>query len=190
MKTFIAKRSPFSTEDAIRKISSRWGLAKVIEIGKDHIVEEHVNFQYKKPSLKKMAQLLKEIHSETNISGVNLVHGDFSFQNVTILDGDIKCFDYEHSHFGNPYADIGRIILRGCGNILEALNFFGEYSGSVPEPEILREGLIYFCDWQNLLRETKGLPFAEVPLLRKEKIEKATNCLENILYSFGSEVKL
>jgi len=190
MKTHLAKRNFRSEKEAIKKISSKFGVTKVLKIGKDYILEKFVDFNYKKLSLSQLSILLKEIHSEKNNSYLPLVHGDFSSQNTTLYLGEPKCFDYEYSHFGNAYVDIGRVLLRDCNDFKDVKMFFDIYSGNIPNLNLLKDGLIYFCDWQNSLRLEKNLLFEKVPLIRKERIKQASNNLEEIIEAFKSEVKI
>jgi hypothetical protein len=189
MKTYVAKRNFRSEEEAIKKISSRFGLAKVLEIGNDYLLEEYVEFEKIDLSLDQLSYLLKDIHSIRNNSGLYLVHGDFSQHNTTLFEGNAKCFDYEYSHFGNTYADVGRILLRECRGFKDTELFFNIYSNGFPKCDELKEGLIYFCNWQNELRKEKNLPYQEVPLIRGKRIEKVRNKLEDILNAFKFEVK-
>ncbi len=189
MKTYIAKRNFRSDEEAIKEISSRFGLAKVLEIGKYYLLEEFINFEKIDLSLDQLSYLLKNIHSVRDNSGFSLVHGDFSQHNTTLFDGNEKCFDYEYSHFGNVYADVGRVLLRECGDFEDAELFFNIYSGGFPKSDELKDGLIYFCNWQHELRKEKNLPCQDVPLIRGKRIENVCNKLEDILNAFKSEVK-
>ncbi len=189
MKTYIAKRNFRSEEEAIKEISQRFGLARVLEIEKDYLLEEFINFEKIDLSLGQLSYLLKNIHSVKNNSGVSLVHGDFSQHNTTLFEGTAKCFDYEYCHFGNVYADVGRVLLRECGNFEDTELFFNIYSGGFPKSEELKDGLIYFCNWQHELRKEKNLPYQDIPLIRSKRIENVSNKLEDILNAFKSEVK-
>ena len=188
MRTYIAKRNFRSEEEAIKRISSKFGLAKVLKIWDDYLLEEFVDFKQINPSLNQLSFLLKRIHSEKNVVGLSLVHGDFGEHNVTIINGETKCFDYEYSHFGNIYTDIGRVVLRRCNNFDEVNTFFDIYSDGFPSNDKLKNGLIYFCNWQYELRKEKNLPYQQVPLIRAEKIKKINNDLSEILYAFKSRV--
>lgn len=95
-----------------------------------------------------------------------------------------------HQSTGNPYADIGRILLRVCNSIDEAFDFFKYYSTNTPNSSEFRDGLIYFCGWQNNLRKEKNLPYQEVSILRKRRIESAADNLESIFHAFKLEVSL
>ncbi len=189
MKTYIAKRNHRSEPEAIQRLS-KYGIAKVFEITESQIFEEYVNFEVIPLGPKNLGSLLKKIHSEKNSLGTSLVHGDFGEYNTTIINGESKCFDYEYAHFGNTYADIGRVVLRDCSSENDFVDFFANYFRLMPKPDILRKGLIYFCDWQYMLRSEKGLPYANVPLIRKGRLKKARDDLNEILDLFKSEVKL
>jgi len=190
MKTYIAKRNFRSDKEAIKLISERYGFPKVIEIGNDYILEEFVEFKNIYPSLNQMSSLLKNIHSEKNLNKEPLVHGDFGAHNTILVNGEVKCFDYEYSHFGNVYADIGRVLLRGCKNVDDVYSFFNTYSNSIPDIEELKEGLIYFCNWQHDLRKEKELQYQKVPLIRASRILNSDNNLENIIKAFKEEVSI
>lgn len=190
MKTHTAKRNFRSEHEAIKEISSRFGLAKVLEIGEDYLLEEFIDFEKIDISLDQLSYLLRNIHSIRNTHGSSLVHGDFSKHNTTLFNGNPKCFDYEYSHFGNVYSDVGRVLLRECRNFRDAVLFFDIYSEGFPESDELRDGLIYFCNWQYELRKEKSLPYQDVPLIRSKRVEDACNKLEDILNAFKSEVKI
>lgn len=186
-KYFLAKRDPtLSTPKAITKIS-KFGITPVILIGHNYILEKFIKFEYKAPSLKQLAYLLRDIHNN-NYSQGTLVHGDFSKNNTTIYKGNLHCLDYEFSHFGNPYVDIGRIILRECNNEDDINDFFKFYSGGVPPLKLLQEGLSYFCDWQHLIRKRKKFPFQNIPLVRKERISESGKNYKQILKAFKDKV--
>lgn len=190
MKTHIAKRNFRSDPKAIKLISKKYGLAKVLKIGENYILEEFIDFKRIHPTLEQMSSLLKRIHSEKNEYNVPLVHGDFGPHNTTLINGKIKCFDYEYSHFGNIYSDIGRVLLRNCDNLKDINFFFNIYAETFPEMYKLKKGLIYFCNWQYELRKEKNLPYKEVPLIRAERIKKTKNSLNEIMDAFKSEVKI
>lgn len=191
MKPYLAKRNYRSNSEAIQRISSRYGLAKVIGINEDSILEEFIDFEIVPLGPKNLGSLLKKIHSEKNSSGVSLVHGDFGEHNTTIINGEPMCFDYEYTHFGNPYVDIGKVVLRNCFNEDDFFEFFRNYSNDLPKPENFREGLIYFCDWQNSSRLEKRLPYHEIPLIRKERLKKTNkNNLFSLLDAFKSKINI
>jgi len=184
MKTYLAKRNYRSNSEAIQRISSRYGVAKVIEINEDSILEEFVDFEIVALGPENLGLLLKKIHSERNSSGIPLVHGDFGEHNTTIINKELRCFDYEYAHFGNPYVDIGKVVLRSCFDEDDFFEFFINYSNDLPKPENFKEGLIYFCDWQNSLRLEKMLPYHEIPLIRKERLKKTNK--NNLLSLFDA----
>ena len=190
MKTYLAKRNYRSDFEAIKKIS-KYGVARVIKINEHSILEEFVDFEIVPLGPKNLGSLLRKIHSEKSSLGISLVHGDFGEHNTTMINNEPKCFDYEYAHFGNPYTDIGKVVLRSCSNENDFLDFFMNYSGGLPKPENFREGLIYFCDWHHLIRLEKGLPYHEVPLIRKSRLEKSDGKnLLSLLDAFKSEIKL
>ena len=170
---------------------SRFGLTNVLEIGIDYIIEEFIDFQHIPLSLEQLATLLRDIHSAQSFEGY-LVHGDYSTGNTTLYEGEPCCFDYEYAHFGrdefDAYRDIGRVVLRSCSNMVEADNFFCIYAGSRPDNDSLREGFSRFCDWQHAMRSEKRLPYAEVPLIRKQRIAMARNTADDIITAFTSGV--
>lgn len=189
MKKFRAKRSISSNKEAIKRVS-KYGIAKVLEINEKEIIEEHVNFELNYVNPKNLGKLLRKIHSEKNKHGENLVHGDFGEHNTTIFYGKPKCFDYEHAHFGNTYADIGRVILRDCNTFDEIGNFFKNYSGKIPDPKEMKKGLSYFCEWQHDLRDEKGVAYKHIPLIRKDRLDKTnTNDFKKIIKNFKAEIK-
>ncbi|MEK6927922.1 MAG: hypothetical protein AABX11_05825 [Nanoarchaeota archaeon] len=185
-ETIKKKRSKYSEPEAIMAIS-RFGISNVIEIGADFIIERYIPFTPFAPTLDQLAELTKRIHRTTH-ENKNLVHGDLGFNNATVINTIPKCFDYEHAHFGNLYADLGRILLRCCKSDRDVESFFDIYSGRLPDLEVLRGGLIYFCEWQNLIRSEKKLPFSEVPLKRRERLVKTRECLKDILKAFKDPV--
>jgi|SRR3989338_4528158 len=185
---FIGKRSKFSEPAAIIKIS-KYGIAKVLDITHDSIIQEFVDFEKKDLTLNQLANLARKIHLERDIKGI-LVHGDLSNNNTSLYFGEEKCYDYEHAHFGEPYADIGRIILRSCKEVNLTREFFMSYSGIIPEVEELKNGLIYFCNWQYKLRIDKGLPFSSVPLERIKRVINADKDFDKIISAFCAKVVL
>ena len=190
MKIYIAKRNYRSEPEAILRLSNH-GVARVLEINENSIIEEFIDFEKRKLGLKRLGHLLNKIHSERNHLGISLVHGDFGEHNATLINNEPKCFDYEYAHFGNVYADIGRVVLRDCDSWEDFTYFFSCYTGKIPKPEEFREGLIYFCNWQSSLRADKKLQYSEVPLYRKSRLNKVNGKdLGKILEAFKSEVKL
>ena len=190
MKTYLAKRDHMSSSEAIQRIS-KYGLAKVLKINEDSILEEFVDFKVVPLGPKNLGSLLRKIHSEKDSSGISLVHGDFGEHNTTIINGESICFDYEYTHFGNIYSDIGKVVLRDCSGWQEFTDFFICYNGVLPDSNEFKEGLIYFCDWQNSLRLEKEVPYSEVPLVRKNRLLRIKDKnLGRILEAFKSEVKL
>jgi len=190
MRNYIGKRNYRSEPEAISRLSN-YGVAKVLKINETNIIEEFVRFNVRKLGPKKLGALLNKIHSETNTLGQSLVHGDFGEHNTTILHSEPKCFDYEYAHFGDIYADLGKVILRDCNNWEGFTDFFSCYAGEIPHAKELKRGLIYFCDWQNSLRIEKQLPYSEVPLHRKNRLRKVkSKSLMEILDAFKSEVRL
>lgn len=187
-KIFIGKRSKFSNPEAILKISE-YGLAKVIKIEEDKILQEFIEFNKIQLNITQLASLVKIIHQNKK-GNDTLVHGDIGFYNTTLYKGVPKCYDYEHAHFGNAYIDLGRIILRACKNIKEIEIFFNEYCGGIPLNLELKEGFINFCNWQNITRSEKGIPFQQVPLIRKQRLEETSGDLLEILKAFKDEVQL
>ena len=163
MKTYMAKRNHRSDPEAIQRIS-KYGVMGVKGINKHYIIEEFVDFEIFPLGPKNLALLLKDIHSEKNSFGISLVHGDFGEHNTTMINGKMKCFDYEYAHFGNPYVDIGKVVLRNCSSESDFIEFFMNYLGDLPKPEDFRDGLIYFCNWHHMIRLEKELPYHEVPL--------------------------
>lgn len=186
-KVFIGKRSKYANSEAIIMIS-KYGTARVIEVTNNRIIEENIKFSKIKLDLSQMAYLAREIHQNEK-NGLRLVHGDLSFNNTTLYNGDPKCFDYEHAHFGNIYVDLGRIILRVCSNIEEIKIFFKMYTGSLPLVGDLKKGLATFCDWQHKVRVEKLAPYSNVPLIRKRRVEESPENLEDVLNRFKAEVK-
>ena len=185
---FIGKRSRFSEPSAIIRIS-KYGIARVLAINQEEIIQEFVEFEKKDLTLNQLASLARKIHSEKDSKGT-LVHGDLSKGNTTIYGGEEKCYDYEHAHFGEPYADLGRIILRSCNGASQVSDFFTVYSGRTPGIEEIREGLIYFCNWQYKLRKDKGLSFSEVPLERRKRVIRAGKDFSKIITAFRARVVL
>ncbi len=185
-ETISKRRSKYSDREAIFDIS-RYGVARVLEVTDSSIVQEFVQFDLMPPNLRQLAELAYKIHSNSNTKG-NLVHGDFGPYNITVSFGDPKCYDYEHTHYGNIYVDLGRVILRSCRDVNEVRDFFTNYSGAIPSTDELREGLISFCEWQHLIRAEKGLLFQEVPLIRRERLFSARSELDDLLEAFKSEV--
>jgi len=190
MKTYLAKRNHKSDSEAI-KIISKYGVAKVLEINRDSILEEFVDFKVVPLGPKNLGSLLRKIHSEKDSSGISLVHGDFGEHNTTRINGEPKCFDYEYAHFGNTYSDIGKVVLRNCDGWESFADFFIYYNKKLPDPEEFKEGLIYFCDWQSSLRLEKDVPYSEVPLVRKNRLLRIKDKnLCRILEAFKSGVNL
>jgi hypothetical protein len=186
-KIFLARRGKYSHLEAISLIS-KYGVAKVIGINKESIIEEFVRFDKMPLTINQLARLAKQIHANKR-NNLSLVHGDFSSNNTTLFLGVPRCYDYEHAHFGNIYVDIGRVILRDCNSLQEVEYFFKEYRGDVPSMEELISGLIVFCDWQNKLRVEKNAPYQEVPLVRKARLKRAPKDITSIINSFKEEVK-
>jgi RIO-like serine/threonine protein kinase len=190
MRLYTAKRNYRSDPEAIRKLS-KYGVAKVFEIGEDYLLEEFVDFENIKLGPAKLGQLLKKIHGESNEKGIPLIHGDFGEHNTTVIENESLCYDYEYARFGEKYSDTGRVILRDCPETIDVEEFFHHYSGRLPPMEELSEGLKYFCDLQNAYRIEKELPFADVPLIRKERLNKNKHLnLVSILDAFKSKVRL
>lgn len=187
-KFFLGKRSCFSDTEAILRIS-KYGLAKIIKIEQDKVIEEFIEFDNKPLDIKQLAYLAKNIHQNKK-DLKSLVHGDLGAYNTTLYKNVPKCYDYEHAHFGNNYSDLGRIILRSCKDVTEVANFFNEYGTGTPNPLELKEGLIYFCNWQHKIRCEKGLSYQQVPLIRKQRLEGASEDLVEILKAFKDEVNL
>ncbi len=182
-KYFVAKRDPeLSEAPAIEKISS-YGVAPVIFVGDSYILEEYVEFYPQKLTLEDSGKLLYEIHKNT-FQGRQLVHGDFGETNTTYVEGNPRCFDYEYTHFGNAYVDLGRVILRICESPEEMIHFFENYTGQIPTPKDLSEGLSSFCDRQNLMRIRKNLASQNIPLIRKNQIAKSKKDIVSIFNSF------
>ena len=129
-KIFLGKRSKFSDSEAIFMIS-KYGIARVIDITEDKIVEEFIEFEKTNLTLLELATLAREIHQNKR-DGQSLVHGDFGLNNTTIYRGVPKCYDYEHVHFGNKYVDLGRVVLRSCKSIEEVETFLERYNGRMP----------------------------------------------------------
>lgn len=151
-KFYLSPRDPeLSDKDAI-KLISQYGIVPITYIGSNFLLQPYIQFNHirsKSPS--EFGKLLKKIHGNS-YRGKPFVHGDFAGHNTTKLDRDLKCFDFEFTHFGDPYLDIGRIILRECDTINDVIEFFEVYSGKVPKNDVLANGLSRFCDWQHLLR--------------------------------------
>lgn len=185
---FIGKRSKFSEPSAIIRIS-KYGIARVLAINQKTIIQEFVEFEKKDLTLNQLANLARQIHSEKDSKGT-LVHGDLSNNNTTLYEGEEKCYDYEHAHFGEPYADIGRIILRSCDGEDQVRDFFIAYSGRMPGTEEIRDGLIYFCNWQHKLRKDKSLSFSDIPLERRNRVMRAGKNFSRIITAFQARVAL
>lgn len=186
-KYLIKKRSFYSEENAI-KVISEFGISQVIEVSNEEILETYNPFEKQFLTLKDYARLAQKIHQTKN-HGVSLVHGDLSRHNTTLINGKIFCFDYEHTHWGNPFADLGRILLRECESYEDSLFFLETYySNSLPDINELQNGIIYFCDWQHKIRKEKKLEYSEVPLIRKGRVLKTNLDLENIMYEFKREI--
>ncbi len=180
---FIGKREPsIGDEEAIREIA-KYGIAEIKEVGENYILEQFIEFEHMHLTLEEMAILLKEIHSNNHL-GNPLVHGDYSRHNTTRLGGVPKCFDFEFTHYGDPFRDIGRVVLRECPQIEDVYSFLEIYSGKIPPRMELREGLISFCDWQHLMRTRKNVPYQNVPLLRKKQIIGASQNTKGIIQAF------
>lgn len=174
-KYFLSKRDPdLSDKSAIEKITG-YGISPIMLIGEDYILQRYVDFSKTSAlRIEEMSYLLRQIHSNKGKGGL-LVHGDFSRHNTCKLEKVPRCYDYEFTHFGDPFIDLGRIILRELSGPEDIEKFFKVYSnGYLPSTERLKEGLSLFCDWQYLLRKRKNQPHQEVPLKRKEKIIKSS----------------
>ena len=182
-KYFVARRDPVLSERSAIKLISQYGIIPVILVGDSYILEKYVNFNPKQLKLEDRGKLLGLIHSN-NLGGKPLVHGDFGISNTTYFNDAPKCLDYEFTHFGDVYRDIGRVILRNCGSVGEMVHFFDNYPSGIPSPDKLKDGLSSFCDWQNLLRIRKNLEFPEVPLIRKEQVKDSRKNIEAIFKSF------
>lgn len=180
-KYFIAKRDPVLSDSLAIKEISRYGIAPVIFVGDSYILEGYVEFSGRGLKLEDCGNLLSSIHMN-KFEGKSLVHGDFGSSNTTDSDGNPKCFDYEFTHFGDVYRDLGRVILRNCNSPEEMIYFFESYSGKIPSLEELIEGLCSFCDWQNLMR--KNSEFQEIPLIRKRQVKSSKKNIKAIFNSF------
>ncbi len=184
---FLGRRSPtLSNSDAISKIGN-YGVVPVIWIGIREILTPYKYFKQEELNILQLASLLKAIHSNKTKELV-LVHGDFSRKNTTLDTGNPKCFDYEYTHWGNPYIDIGRLILREIKNERELEGFFEHYSGSMPKVADLKEGLITFCERQAKMREEKMSAFQEVPRIRARRINESPKDIHKILEAFTAPV--
>jgi hypothetical protein len=188
-KFFLSKRSEtLSDASAIERVSD-YGIAKVLWIGKSDILQLFVDFDHIPLNLRELTELMKKIHSNKK-NDLTLVHGDFSSHNTTIYHGEAKCFDYEHNHWGNPYIDIGRIVLRECLSEGDIKLLFDNYSGGIPPLEELRFGFIAFCKRQYEMRCEKNQVFQKVPKLRAERLLSSGSTLSEILCAFKDPVRL
>jgi hypothetical protein len=135
---FMAKRDYLLSNPLAIKQLSQYGISPALFIGKDYILEEFRDFDKEELTNEELAILLKDIHANKNEKGV-LVHGDYSRFNTTKICGHPKCFDYEFSHYGDSYRDLGRIILRECDSEEEVIKFFEVY-GRIPSLDNLKKG--------------------------------------------------
>jgi hypothetical protein len=187
-KFLLTRRSPtLSNASAITKISE-YGIARVFYVSATNILQQYLEFTPSNLGLDDLATLIKQIHSVREKQGT-LVHGDFSRQNTTRYQNKPYCFDYEHTHWGDPYIDLGRIVLRECKSEEEVKFFFEKYQGSLPSLYDMREGFISFCQRQYEMRHEKDLDFKEVPMIRGARLKKAcNNNLAEILNAFKAPV--
>ncbi len=186
-KYFLSKRcEKLSDASAIERVSN-YGVARVLWVGRSEILQQFVDFDLVPLNLKEMAGLMGRIHSNKQ-DGLTLVHGDFSNSNTTRHNGDAKCFDYEHSHWGNPYVDIGRMVLRNCVSEKDVDLLFESYYGGMPPLEEMRDGFIAFCQRQYDMRHLKNLAFQVVPKVRAKRLRGCGSTLCEILHAFKDPV--
>ena len=188
-KFFLSKRSKtFSEPSAIKKVSD-YGIAPVIWVGESNILQPFVNFEPIKPELKNLAEIMKKIHSNKQ-NNLTLVHGDFGSHNTTTYLGETKCFDYEYSHWGSPYIDLGRVVLRECKSEEDVNLLLENYFGGIPSLQELKLGFMDFCQRQYEMRREKNQDFQEVPLIRAKRLSKSGSTLAEILHAFKDPVTL
>lgn len=182
-----ARSSLLSHGSAIKSIS-HYGVGKVLSVGEKHILQEYVEFEQTALTHLQLINLMKKIHRDKK-DGLTLVHGDFSRYNTTDHSGSSKCFDYEYSHWGSPYTDIARVVLRECESEKEAEVLLNLYFDGLPSLDELRQGFIIFCLRQYEMRKEKNQPFQDVPLMRAKRLEQKRDTLSEVLHDLRDQVK-
>jgi len=188
-KFFLSNRSPTLSDPSAIESVSDYGIAKVIWIGKSRILQPFINFEKIPLKLIEQLNLMKKIHQNKKGS-LSLIHGDFSNNNLTNYGNEVKCFDYEHSHWGNPYVDIGRIILRECTSQEDIDFVLDNYFYKRPSAKELKQGFLVFCQRHYEMRHEKNQAFQEIPKLRAKRLLKSNLTLNEILHSFKDPVIL
>lgn len=186
-KYLIKRKSCYSNKEAIKAIS-KYGISKIVAVNDEQIIETYNPFEKQDISLMDFVTIARQIHQTQNELGLPLVHGDLSRYNTTLVNDTPFCFDYEHSHWGNPFADLGRILLRECKTFEDDLFFLHNYFNGILNINNLQKGIVYFCEWQHKIRKEKNLSYSEVPLIRRERVLKSDLDLENIMYEFKREI--
>lgn len=179
---WVYRRSQMSQSSAIQAIAPHCA-AQVHHVVGPYIVESYVAINQARLSLEEWGSFLERIHKYHPGYGI-LVHGDLGNHNITRINQRPCCFDLEHVHWGDPYVDLGRIILRECGNPEDLALLFTHYKRPLPSHEVLTQGLSVFCDFQYKLRTLKGAPFRHVPHVRKKRMHQTGKSLEHVLKAF------
>ena len=187
-KLFLARRSKTLSEVSAIEAIAQYGFAPIYLIGKDFILQKNIDFTHRALELDQLTNLLRLIHNNIN-EGKTLVHGDFGQHNTTFYNGEPRCFDFEYTHWGNPYIDIGRMVLREMGTEEEVIKFFFNYLGNVPRLSELRNGFIAFCQRQYKMRAEKNSKFMYIPLERAKRLSKSKSNFSDLIKAFRDSIE-
>jgi len=181
-------RSVYSQEKAILDIAPFVPKGKVW-CTDDYFLIPFVEEDNRIPSSKELLEILFQISGPPH-QKKTLIHGDFYRDNVVCSEGQLKVIDLEQTRYGNPYTDIGRMILREATNMPQAIDMLGFLGVDLNNTSEIKQGFAEFCLSQHRARIERARPYSEVPIIRRKRILESNDDVEEIINALKNDVDI